>query len=285
MIHCDAILHNSQIDNLLQFDPIQHPITLQLGGSNPINLAQASKIAVEQYNYDEINLNCGCPSPRVTCGSFGACLMKEPELVIECIKAMEQSVNVPITIKCRLGVDDLDSYEFLHDFIKKISESTKTTHFIIHARKAYLKGLNPKEYRTVPPLNYDSVFKLCKDFPSLKFTINGGIKSIDKINEFLSTNELNGCMIGRLAYENIWTLSTIDKEIYKAERNNYSKKEVLQIYGKYLDKVKLLNPKVSMSKLVKPLVSLFLGSKGSSQYRQLLSDSKFLILSKNFAIF
>ena len=120
MIHCDAILHNSQIDNLLQFDPIQNPITLQLGGSNPINLAQASKIAVEQYNYDEINLNCGCPSPRVTCGSFGACLMKEPELVIECIKAMEQSVNVPITIKCRLGVDDLDSYEFLHNFIKKI---------------------------------------------------------------------------------------------------------------------------------------------------------------------
>lgn len=177
MIHHDAVIHNHL--NLLPFNVEEHPIVLQLGGSDPEKLAEAAVIG-ERYGYDEINLNVGCPSPRVQKGAFGACLMKEPELVKECMLAMSKAVKIRCTVKCRLGVDNFDSYEFAKEFVDKVSEGGKgiIKHFVIHARKAILKGLNPAQNRSIPPLMYDRVYQLKKDFPTLTFELNGGLKSV-----------------------------------------------------------------------------------------------------------
>lgn len=200
MLHYNAILHHH--DGLLPFHPAEHPVVLQLGGSDPNWLADAAEIGV-RYGYDEINLNVGCPSPRVQEGSFGACLMKEPELVYQCMKAMRERVNgVNCTVKCRLGVDEFDSYEFVRNFVGQVSKNGNVDHFIIHARKAFLKGLNPAQNRSVPPLQYEKVYKLKQDFPHLKFTINGGIKTMTEAKKILQTYDLEGCMMGRAAYEN-----------------------------------------------------------------------------------
>ena len=176
---------------------------LQLGGSDPERLAEAALLG-QQYGYDEINLNVGCPSPRVQKGSFGACLMKEAPLVRECMEAMQKAVSIRCTVKCRLGVDEFDTYEFLVGFIKEVSGDSKgpIRHFIIHARKAFLKGLNPAQNRTIPPLIYERVYRLKADFPELSFEINGGIKSVATAKQIVDGNNLQGCMVGRLAYEN-----------------------------------------------------------------------------------
>ena len=168
MLHHDAILHSHT--SLLPFSVEEHPVILQLGGSDPAKLAEAAVLG-EKYGYDEINLNVGCPSPRVQKGSFGACLMKEPKLVRECMEAMANAVTIPCTVKCRLGVDDFDSYEFVRDFVAEVSNQGKgpITRFTIHARKAFLKGLNPAQNRNIPPLMYDRVYRLKQDFPSLTF--------------------------------------------------------------------------------------------------------------------
>jgi tRNA-dihydrouridine synthase A len=272
MIHCDTILNSKFVDAYLTFDPVQHPVVLQLGGSNPEHLAKAAKLAVDKYGYDEINLNCGCPSPRVTCGSFGACLMKEPELVVECINAIKAVVKVPVHIKCRLGVDEHDSYEFARNFIATISAKTNMDHFIIHARKAFLKGLNPKENRTVPPLKYDYVYQLAADFPHVNFSINGGIKTIPEMRGLLERGDLLGCMIGRVAYENIWTLAKIDRDIFGAKGPGYSRREVLLAYGQYCDDAMKQNPAINYMTLIKPMLSLFTGEKGATLFRRLLSE-------------
>ena len=272
MIHCDTILNSKFVDAYLSFDPVQHPVVLQLGGSNPDHLAKAAKLAVEKYGYDEINLNCGCPSPRVTCGSFGACLMKEPELVSECINAIKAVVSVPVHIKCRLGVDEHDSYEFARNFIATLSSKTNMDHFIIHARKAYLKGLNPKENRTVPPLKYDYVYQLATDFPHINFSINGGIKTIAEMRGLLERGNLLGCMIGRVAYENIWTLAKVDKDIFGVQGPGYSRREALLAYGQYCDNALKLNPSLNYSTLIKPMLSLFTGEKGATLFRRFLSE-------------
>ena len=282
MIHCDTILMSKSVDAYLYFDPIQHPITLQLGGSNPEKLALAAKLAVEKYGYDEINLNCGCPSPRVTCGSFGACLMKSPEVVVECINAMRAVVDVPVTIKCRLGVDEDDSYEFIRNFIAKISEDTKMDHFVVHARKAFLKGLNPKENRTVPPLKHELVLQLASDFPRLNFSINGGVKSLATISDFLKSNQLLGCMVGRYTYDDIWHLSHVDRLVYGQKGKNLTRREVLVIYGEYCDLAMSRNPVLNCLTLVKPLVSLLVGHKGTTVFRQFLSKKENYTKSLSF---
>jgi tRNA-dihydrouridine synthase A len=274
MVHCDTILNSKHLDFYLDFHPVQHPIVLQLGGSNPQNLAEAAKLAVERYGYDEVNLNCGCPSPRVTCGSFGACLMKDPETVVRCINAIKQVVKVPISIKCRLGVDKHDSYEFVHGFIEKVANETNIDHFVIHARKAFLKGLNPKENRTVPPLQYDSVYRLAKDFPHIHFSINGGIKTIETTKEMLERGDLIGCMIGRAAYENMWILSCVDREIFGVRGTGLSRREILILYGEYADNALALNPSLNYMTLIKPLLSLFSGERGSTLYKRLLSEKE-----------
>lgn len=189
MLHENAIVFNPDKDDLLGYDKSQHPLVLQIGGSDPEQLSKAAKI-VEEFKYDEINLNIGCPSKRVQKGSFGACLMKQPDLVAECMNQMRSSVKIPCTVKCRIGVDNFDSYEFLKQFIGKVSEKGKVNHFIIHARKAFLKGLNPAQNRRIPPLKYDVVYKLKEDFPQLKFTINGGIKTVKEAYDILKNQNV-----------------------------------------------------------------------------------------------
>jgi tRNA-dihydrouridine synthase A len=212
MLHHDAVIHSHS--HLLPFNKEEHPIVLQLGGSDPGKLAEAAQLG-QKYGYDGINLNVGCPSPRVQKGSFGACLMKEPELVKECMEVMKKAVDIPCTVKCRLGVDEFDSYEFVREFVAEVSNKGQgpITHFIIHARKAFLKGLNPAQNRTVPPLMYDRVYRLKQDFPTLTFEINGGIKDIAHGHQICTEHRLEGCMVGRLAYENPFELMKAD-EIY-----------------------------------------------------------------------
>jgi tRNA-dihydrouridine synthase A len=180
MVTTGAIIHGDQ-QRFLTFNPSENPVAFQLGGSNPEDLARCAQI-VEEYGYDEVNLNVGCPSDRVQNGRFGACLMAEPELVAVCISAMQQSVSIPVTVKSRIGIDDLDSYEELINFISTIADAGCET-FIIHARKAWLKGLSPKQNRDVPPLRYDVVYQLKKDFPGLKIILNGGVTSLQKTKE------------------------------------------------------------------------------------------------------
>lgn len=225
MIHHNAILKNDEqkMRHVLKYYPVEHPVVIQLGGCDPDELMNAAKIA-ESLGYDEINLNVGCPSPRVQSGSFGACLMREPSLVAKCMTSMQAAVNIPCTVKCRLGVDDQVDYEFTHNFINEVSRNSKTTHFIMHARNAILNGLSPAENRVVPPLKYDYVYRLKKDFPELDFTLNGGIKTVAHAKQLLQEHPLHGCMIGRTAYENPWELAQIDKEIYNRPSKNYSKR-------------------------------------------------------------
>lgn len=186
MIHHNAILksdHDKML-HILRFSPVEHPLVLQLGGCDPEDLAKSCVIA-QKLGYDEINLNCGCPSPRVQCGSFGACLMKEPKLVSQCLGKMAKEANIPCTVKCRLGVDDIEDYEFTREFVQEVSQNGHVNHFVVHARNAILKGLSPAENRVIPPLKYDYVYRLQKDFPHLNFTLNGGIKTIKQAKDLL----------------------------------------------------------------------------------------------------
>lgn len=193
----------------LRFDPVEHPVAIQLGGSDPVLLAEAARLAAAE-GYDEVNLNAGCPSERVSEGSFGACLMKSPGLVAECVSAMRAASPLPVTVKTRIGVDDRDDYGFVRDFVGIVSEAGCCT-FIIHARKAYLSGLSPKENRTVPPLRHDVVYQLRRDFPGLELIINGGIESAAGIRQHISAG-LDGVMIGRKAYSDPWWLTDVDAE-------------------------------------------------------------------------
>eukprot|EP00830_Metopus_es_P006086 TRINITY_DN15796_c0_g1_i1.p1 TRINITY_DN15796_c0_g1~~TRINITY_DN15796_c0_g1_i1.p1 ORF type:complete len:287 (+),score=53.77 TRINITY_DN15796_c0_g1_i1:351-1211(+) len=221
--------------------------------------------------YDEININCGCPSPRVKEGSFGAVLMLSPHVVVQNVIAMTKTVTTPVTIKCRLGVDDHDSYEELTKFIGAVG-GAGVKHFIIHARKAFLGGLNPKENRTVPPLKYDWVYKLAADFPDMKFSLNGGLQTIESIKEVLAPEKkLLGCMIGRLSYNDPWVVGRIDKEVYGCPKLDYSRKDILLKYAEYVEKEQA-SSKVTNSVLIKPISFLFSGEKESCKYRQFLGD-------------
>ena len=206
MLTAAAIVRGDS-DRLLRFDPSEEPVAIQLGGSDPALLAAAAKRASD-YGYDEINLNAGCPSERVSDGAFGACLMKSPSLVGECVTAMRLETMVPVTVKTRIGLDDRDDYGFVRDFIGTVAAAGCGT-FILHARKAYLAGLSPKENRTVPPLRYDVVYKLRQDFPDLRLIINGGIERVADVRQHLSAG-LDGVMIGRKAYADPWWLTELD---------------------------------------------------------------------------
>ena len=273
MIHENTILHyKNGYEDLLQFHPVEHPVVCQLGGNNLERLAKCVEIC-QNMGYDEINLNVGCPSPKVQEGSFGACLMKTPEVVSEITKTMSSHTKIPITVKCRLGVDDLDSYEFTKKFISEVSKNGGVKHFVVHARKALLKGLNPAENRSVPPLRYEWVLQLKKDFPELEFTINGGFKEIKKIEDILNeSNNLKGCMIGRLSYDNPWILSDFDRIFYNKPNQGFNRKEILEIWGKYGDYVMEKNKLIKSPTLVKPIINLFAGEKNNAKYRQFLGD-------------
>jgi tRNA-dihydrouridine synthase A len=209
MVITGALLHGD-VPRHLDFDETEHPLALQLGGSEPADLAKAAKLA-QQWGYDEVNLNCGCPSERVQRGAFGACLMAEPQLVADCVKAMRDAVSLPVTVKHRIGIDKTESYSFVRDFVGTVSEAGCQT-FIVHARNAWLQGLSPKENREIPPLRYELVHQLKKDFPHLSIAINGGINSTDQVERELQ--HLDGVMVGREAYHNPWWLASWDEAFF-----------------------------------------------------------------------
>ena len=205
MVTADAVIHGDR-DHIIGFSAAEHPIVLQLGGNEPAKMAQAAKIA-EDYGYDEVNINCGCPSDRVQSGAFGACLMRSPETVAECVTAMRAAVTIPVTVKCRIGVDEDDPHASLFQFVEIVS-SAGCIVFSVHARKAWLQGLSPKENRDIPPLDYDLVHRLKASRPDLKIVLNGGLQSLDQCREHLK--ELDGVMLGRAAYQTPAILGNVD---------------------------------------------------------------------------
>ncbi|MBL4909875.1 MAG: tRNA dihydrouridine(20/20a) synthase DusA [Alteromonadaceae bacterium] len=265
MVTTGAILFGK--GDYLGFNKEEHPLVLQLGGSDLQALTECAKIA-EQQGYDEININVGCPSDRVQNGRFGACLMAEPELVAECVSAMQAVVNIPITVKSRIGIDDLDSYEFLHQFIETVSQAN-CQHFIIHARKAWLTGLSPKQNRDVPPLDYSRVYKIKQEFPQLKISINGGIKSFTHASEHLQ--HVDGVMIGREIYNSPYMLAEADQQIYQQnDKRIISRTEVVEQMSDYINNHVADGGKAWH--ILRHMLGLCNGLAGARQFRRHLSE-------------
>jgi len=265
MVTTGAILHGKA--DFLQFNEDEHPVALQLGGSDPEALAKCAKMA-EERGYDEINLNVGCPSDRVQNGMFGACLMAKPELVAECVHAMQSVVDIPVTVKSRIGIDDYDSFEFLQDFIEKVSNAGCKT-FIIHARKAWLTGLSPKENRDIPPLDYDRVYKIKQLYPQLEIIINGGIKTFEECEEHLK--HVDGVMLGREIYHNPYMMADVDHSIYKDEEGlNPTRPEVLSHIGDYISGYEAAGGRAWH--VLRHMMGLYQGIPGAKIFRRHLSQ-------------
>ncbi|PQJ53043.1 tRNA dihydrouridine(20/20a) synthase DusA [Psychrosphaera saromensis] len=266
MVTTGAIIHGK--GDYLKFNSEEQPVALQLGGSDPVALAHCAKLA-EERGYDEVNLNVGCPSDRVQNGMFGACLMAKPELVAECVKAMKEVTSIPITVKSRIGIDDFDSFEFLADFIKIVKEAGCTT-FIIHARKAWLTGLSPKQNRDVPPLDYDRVYKIKQMFPELEIIINGGIKTLEESVEHLKY--VDGVMLGREIYQNPYILADVDKVIYQEpDFSPLSRVEVMNKLASYITKHESEDGKAWH--VLRHIMGLFQGLPGAKIWRRNLSEN------------
>ena len=265
MVTTGAILYGKCFHQL-EFNKEEHPVAIQLGGSDVEDLVKSAKIA-EDYGYDEINLNVGCPSDRVQKGRFGACLMLEPDHVAECLNAMQANVKVPVTIKCRLGVDHHEDYEFLYNFVN-IVQNAGIKHFIIHARNGILKGLSPRQNRHVPPLKYDYVYQLKKDFPNLNITINGGIKTIDECKDHLKY--VDGVMIGRAAYHTPYMLADIEKEIFGTEEV-LSRQDVIEKLIPYVKDE--LKKGTRLNQIMRHTLGLFHGQSGASHWKRYLSEN------------
>ena len=267
MVTTGAIIHGDT-DRFLAYNPEEHPLALQLGGSDPSDLADCARIA-EQRGYDEINLNVGCPSDRVQRGRFGACLMLEADLVRDCIAAMLDAVDIPVTVKTRLGVDEHESYQFMADFVGKVAESGCTI-FIMHARKAYLEGLSPKQNRDVPPLHYDWVYRLKQQSPELEIVINGGIDSLAAIEGHLK--HVDGVMLGRSAYHNPWLLAECQRQFYD-QVAVISREEIIDAMSAYLDHQ--VREGTAVKHVSRHLLGLFQGMPGAKAWRRYISENAF----------
>jgi len=267
MVTTAALLHGD-LDRLLGFDPKESPLVLQLGGSDPADLAACARLA-EQWGYDGVNLNVGCPSDRVQMGRFGACLMAEPELVAECVAAMRDETRLPVSIKTRIGIDHRDSYEHLCEFVGRISDAG-CGHFVVHARKAWLQGLSPKENREVPPLRYDVVHRLKQDFPELWIVINGGLLSLDDAATHLP--RVDGFMIGRAAYHDPWLFHDVDRRFYGEPDRDIDPLSVLEEYLPFVESQ--LARGVPLSRMTRPLLGLFQGRPGARIWRRRLSGQR-----------
>jgi len=264
MVTCPAIMHGDR-ERLLGFSEIEKPLALQLGGSDPDALARCAEVG-EQWGYDEINLNCGCPSDRVQEGSFGACLMAEPKLVAACVAAMCRAASIPVTVKSRIGIDDFDHYDFLKNFVETVAAAGCEI-FIIHARKAILKGLSPKENRQVPPLIYDYAYRIKQEFPQLQIIINGGIKTTAEIREHL--RHVDGVMIGREAYQNPWWLHELQNEILQKP----SSKMPIDIVHAMLPYAReQLAQGVRLNAITKHMLGLFQGIPGARAWRRIMAE-------------
>ena len=265
MVGADAVIHGPR-ERLLGFDNSEHPVALQIGGSDPEKLAQASKIG-ESFGYDEININIGCPSDRVQSGRFGACLMAEPDLVAQCYSAMSDAVDVPVTVKCRLGVDDQELSETLPEFIEKVA-AAGCMHFIVHARKAWLKGLSPKENRDVPPLDYELVRQIKRDYPHLEIVLNGGVKDIETARA--ETESLDGVMLGRAAYHNPWILTQVDEVFYEDKPFGRTREDIIDdLIGYARDHQETDR---TTKALIRHIMGLFAGQVGARLWRRSLSE-------------
>jgi tRNA-dihydrouridine synthase A len=266
MVTSGALLHGD-VPRHLDFDEAEHPVALQLGGSEPADLAKCAKLGVE-WGYDEINLNCGCPSERVQRGAFGACLMAEPRLVADCVKAMVDAVDVPVTVKHRVGIDKVESYEFMRDFVGTVAESGCNV-FIVHARNAWLKGLSPKENRDVPPLRYDLVDRLKREFPQLTLAINGGITTDDVVQQQLQS--LDGVMIGREAYHHPWWLASWDAQYYGEQPSGMQREDVEDRMVGYMEREHARRG-TPWHSVARHMMGLYNGVPGARRWRQVWSD-------------
>lgn len=265
MITTGALLHGD-VNRFLEFDPSENPLALQLGGSDPNALAQCANLA-EKFGYDEVNLNCGCPSARVQNGAFGACLMTQPTLVADCVKAMQDACTIRVTVKHRIGVDDQDSYEAMAQFVDTIA-STGCDTFIVHARKAWLKGLSPKQNREIPPLQYENVYQLKQEFPDLTIVINGGIESLDACHSHL--DNVDGVMLGRSAYQTPYLLSTIDRDFFADTSLPKAREQIIDELIPYIEQ-QLLNG-TTLHAITRHILGLYQGLPGARQFRRILSE-------------
>jgi tRNA-dihydrouridine synthase A len=267
MVTTGAIIHGDA-DRYLAYSPEEHPVALQLGGSELADLATCARMA-QQRGFDEINLNVGCPSDRVQRGSFGACLMLEPDLVRDCISAMRDAVEIPVTVKSRLGVDDHYSYQYMSDFVGKVAESGCSV-FIMHARKAILAGLSPKQNRDVPPLHYDWVYRLKQESPGLEIVINGGIDSLAAVGDHLE--HVDGVMLGRAAYQTPWLLAECQQEF--ADGQVITRREdVIEAMSIYLERQ--VKEGTAVKHISRHLLGLFQGIPGAKAWRRYLSENAF----------
>ncbi|MDE2288713.1 MAG: tRNA dihydrouridine(20/20a) synthase DusA [Burkholderiales bacterium] len=267
MVTTGALLHGD-VPRHLDFDAAEHPVALQLGGSEPADLAQAARLGA-QWGYDEINLNCGCPSERVQRGAFGACLMAEPALVADCVKAMRDAVSVPVTVKHRIGIDSVEAYDFVRDFVGQVADAGCET-FIVHARNAILKGLSPKENREIPPLKYDYVYRLKRDFPDLEIIINGGIDTLDAAAAHLE--HVDGVMIGREAYHHPYLLAGVDTRFYGATGPIASREAVEAGLIEYA--ARQVAQGTYLGAITRHALGLYRGVSGARGWRRTLSESR-----------
>ncbi len=266
MVTAAAVIHGDR-QRLIGFDPAEGPLALQLGGSDPGDLARAARYG-EAFGYDEINLNCGCPSDRVQSGRFGACLMAEPRLVARCFSAMQEAVSLPVTVKCRIAIDDQDEDEALDRFVAEVSAAGCRT-FIVHARKAWLQGLSPKQNRDVPPLNYGRVQRLKADRPELEIVINGGIADLDQAEAHL--DQVDGAMIGRTAYHNPWVLADVDRRLFGVPNPVESRSQAIEDYLAYVER--MLARGVPLTAMTRHVLGLFNGQPGARSFRRHLSET------------
>jgi tRNA-dihydrouridine synthase A len=266
MVTTGALIHGDH-HRFLECNELEHPIAFQLGGSNPRELAVCAKM-VEDYGYDEVNLNVGCPSDRVQNGRFGACLMLEPDLVAHCIAAMNREVSIPVTVKSRIGVDDKDSYEELVNFVSKVADAGCKS-FIIHARKAWLKGLSPKQNREIPPLNYDVVYRLKCDFPHLDIIINGGISNLLEAEN--QVQQVDGVMVGREAYQNPYVLAEVDSRFFNTPAQPRSRHEIMELLMPYIEQQ--LKNGIRLNSITRHILGLFHGEPGARAWRRHLSEN------------
>ena len=265
MVVADAVIHGPR-EQLLSFNKAEHPVALQIGGSDPRKLTQATEIGVAE-GYDEININIGCPSDRVQSGAFGACLMKDPQLVAECFSAMAGATDTPVTVKCRLGVDDQDVESTLPNFIETVAKAG-CSHFIVHARKAWLKGLSPKENRDVPPLDYDLVRQMKIQFPNLEIILNGGLTDIEEALE--AADGLDGVMFGRAAYHNPWMLTQIDARVFGKPSISLSREDIIEKLVGYAQGCQENDR--SAKALIRHIMGLYMGQPGARLWRRTLSE-------------
>lgn len=270
MVTCNAILHGDK-DYLLGFNADESPVVLQLGGCDPADLAVCAKIG-EQYGYTEINLNVGCPSDRVQSGRFGAALMAEPQLVADCVSAMRSAVSIPVTVKCRVGIDRSDQYEPFEHFIRTVHQGGCEL-FVVHARKAWLDGLSPKENRDIPPLRYDFVQRIKREYPHIQFVINGGLQTHEQALSLMNNTEpaLDGVMSGRVAYRNPWILSEVDALYYGSAKSHCDRFAVVEAFLPYIEAE--LHKGNRLGRITRHMLGLFQGQPGGRLWRRHLSEN------------